>query len=324
MTLIAAVRGSNGIAIAADSQETCGPHRCAVQKIEPRNDGNLHTLIVGSGNADLVDGFIEAFYSALPRAKIRSLHDCKGFVERTLRGYYRNDVRLSHFKDKEFRLIVSAALETTGEYDVWATKAMRLSSIGLYELLGIEEALYNVTVQRMLSPAITIQQAVLAAVYAVTVGKATSHFIDGPISLALVVPRDILRERPEFVSEIEDRLGAYERHLGGLLLACADTTVSPNDLQAHIDGFGSLAKALHRAQLDTVATDLDNTLNSPIPKVPAGTRIELSASGPTVHYDQPPRPKLPAHYPVGVRLCACGFSADDNDVFVAHLNASRR
>jgi hypothetical protein len=325
MTLIAAVRGSNGIAIAADSQETCGPHRCAVQKIEPHNDGNLHTLIAGSGNAELIDGFIEVFYRALPQASITALDHFKHFTERLLRDFYRNDVRLCHRRDKHFTLLICASLANTREYDCWVTKSFRLRPIGLYELIGIEETLYRNSLHRLMSSSMTIQQAVLASVYTVVIAKESSHYVSGPVSLALVFPRDIWRERPEFVSEIEDRLATYERHLGGLFLACADTTVSPNDLQSYIDGFAALAKALHRTQLDTVAMDLDNILNSPIPKVPAGTRIKLSGSGPAaVYYDQPPVHIPPAHHPVGVRLCACGFAADDDDVFVAHLNTSRR
>jgi ATP-dependent protease HslVU (ClpYQ) peptidase subunit len=48
VTLIAAVRSNEGIAVAADAQETVGDHRRAVQKIQAQTLGGVQFLIAGS------------------------------------------------------------------------------------------------------------------------------------------------------------------------------------------------------------------------------------------------------------------------------------
>jgi hypothetical protein len=67
MTLIAAYRTPEGVAICADSQETGfypdgegGLHelRKALQKIAPITTGDYQLIIAGSGNAALIEVFI--------------------------------------------------------------------------------------------------------------------------------------------------------------------------------------------------------------------------------------------------------------------------
>jgi hypothetical protein len=66
MTLIAAFRTPEGVAICADRQETVylpdengivQEYRKTVQKIAPLAFGDLRLIIAGSGNADLIDAF---------------------------------------------------------------------------------------------------------------------------------------------------------------------------------------------------------------------------------------------------------------------------
>jgi hypothetical protein len=277
VTLIAAVRCHDGIAIAADSQETAGAHRCAVQKIAPRNNGNLHTLIVGSGTAELIDAFIELFYRCLPTEPIHHLDEFVSFTERTLREFHNTDVRLSKHRDKRFTLLVGACIASTAEFNVWVSKGIRLKPIGLYELIGCDYLLYQTTIQRMICEAMTIQQGILVGVHTIVVAKQSSSYVGGPISLALVLPNDIWREQPDSVYQIEERLATYERQVNRIFLACADTSISPLGLQKTINSFAEEVQALHKAHLDRAALNLNNTLNTPFQKLPVGTSIVFTS-----------------------------------------------
>jgi hypothetical protein len=63
MTLIAAFRTKEGVAICADSQETTTneqghDYRRTVQKIAPITAGNYQIAIAGSGDAEVIESFI--------------------------------------------------------------------------------------------------------------------------------------------------------------------------------------------------------------------------------------------------------------------------
>lgn len=287
MTLIAAVRAGDGIAMAADSQETIGDYRRAVQKLVPRNDGNLHTVIGGSGDADLVEAFVARFYDGLSKVNISSLTEFVAFTERELADFYQVDVALSQAEDKEIRLLIGASLESTGEYDVWRCRNIRLQRIGAYELIGWDDAVYHGVILRLVSPAMSLQQSILVAAYTLVIAEQTSNYVKGPMSVVVVMPKDIWRERQQYVKETTERLIAYERDIHELFLACADTRVSPKGLQSKIDEFTEKVQALHKGHLDAVARDPNNTIfNTPFPKLPPNTKVAFSFEhGLTPEYD---------------------------------------
>ena len=268
MTLIVAVRSDAGIAIAADAQETVGNYRRAVQKIQARSFSGGQFIIAGSGNAGLIDSFILRVERAISTRLISSLQEFFSFIETELYTFYATDVALCPDADKSFRLFVGATIEKTNEFDVWISLNTQLHRITDSDMLGWDEPLYRGVLQRLAFPTMPLPQAVLAALYVLDIAKETSLSVGGDISISVVRPQVIWSEPPEYVKELESRLKETERELDQILLACADTSLSPEQLSKQLAAFAVTASELHVKHIKQVL--LKNLLPpmSPYDRVP--------------------------------------------------------
>jgi ATP-dependent protease HslVU (ClpYQ) peptidase subunit len=284
MTLIAAIRTTDGIAIAADSQETVGSHRRSVQKLTPlsNSERTLEAIIAGSGNADLIDSFIEKLSRSLRDFTITDdLNDFVDLVERELSAFYAEDVQLSTDSSREMRLFVAAAIRT-GKFDVWITKNVRLvRMVPDYALVGWDETLYDVTLARLCQRPLTIQQAVLASAYAISIAEETCKEVKGPIMVAIVTRTGVHQEAPAYISTISRRLRDYERQMTDVLFSCADTSISVTALQELLQRFSNTIVAVHRSNIDELAQQLSlwADSNAPYPKLPYPASVTVSVDG---------------------------------------------
>src|SRR5688572_5459663 len=99
VTLIAAFRcdagGHPAIVLCADTQETVGDTRVAVNKLLPQDVGEYILAIAGSGNGDLIDGFAD---SLLRIVRIWPAGATEQFARDSIRDllidFYANEVAL--------------------------------------------------------------------------------------------------------------------------------------------------------------------------------------------------------------------------------------
>ena len=94
MTLIAAIRCDEGIAICADSQETIGEYRRTVQKITPFEFDNCRAILTGAGNGDLVETFVVFLQDHMSDIAVTNLAHFSAEVETCLKEFYREVMRL--------------------------------------------------------------------------------------------------------------------------------------------------------------------------------------------------------------------------------------
>jgi hypothetical protein len=192
-------------------------------------------------------------------------------------------------EDKWFKLFIGAVSKTTKESNVWATENVRLRTIGDSELIGWDEPLYAGTMRRLCRPKMTAAQAVLAGIYVLTIAEESSNYVGGDTSVAVIRENGIWMESQDYVRSMEKRLHDYERQINDVFLACANTEVSPEQLGEKLSQFAREALSLHKAHLDRVVRDMVasglNTQNSPYPKIPPGTVLNVSPQGVTAAYD---------------------------------------
>ena len=108
MTLIAAVRCNDGIAIAADSQETVGDYRRTVQKISPLAFGNCSAVIAGAGNSDLIEAFTTFLSRSLSGVEFANISEFLEKSETALMNFYSSVVSLNQSDYKEMQLFLAA------------------------------------------------------------------------------------------------------------------------------------------------------------------------------------------------------------------------
>lgn len=288
MTLIAAFRTEDGVAICADSQETVGDLRQPVQKIAPLSIAGYQLILAGSGDADPIEGFIVRVHrrflqETLPPTTERALV----LLEDELALFYTHD-----FLNPEhgMKLFIAVACPETKEYKVWVSYQHILKELGdKPELIGLDHPMYKVTARRMYRPNMSVQQAVIAAVNVLVIGEESSNYIKGPFSLVIVREDGIWTETEEYINTLRERLKKFEAYTNQVLLACADTSISSlnlNDLLVH---FAGTAKKLHEEQINEVIAKMAThnfQVNDRLSKIPTGIIVELSSDGThTVRHD---------------------------------------
>ena len=288
MTLIAAFRTKEGIAICADSQETVpradglGEDRKMVQKISPITTDRYQVAIAGSGDAVLIEAFI-----ILAKRRIEedtapaSIKRVLTLIEDELGKFY--EKHAAEVAAYPIKLFIVAACISTKEYEVWVTENRYLRPLIDAELIGWDATMYWVTIKRLYRKDMTLSQAILAAVYVLVVGEESSNYIKGPFSLTIVKENGISEEASDYVDTLRANLKEFEKDTSHILLACADSSIDSKSLQISIERYAKTAKAIHEKHIDAIAAQMfDKGLHnsaSSISKIPTGTLIEVSPDG---------------------------------------------
>jgi hypothetical protein len=247
------------------------------------NDRTLEAVVAGSGNADLIDSLVEKLTRAIRYFRATDdLADFVGLVEVELSSFYDEDVLRCTDEDRRVpRLFVAAAM-STGRFDIWITKNVRLvRMVPDYALIGWDETLYDVTLARLCQKPLTIQQAVLASTYAISIAEETCKEVKGPITVAIVTRTGVHQETPAYISTISKRLRDYERQMTEVLFSCADTSISVTALQELLQRFSNTIVAVHRSNIDELAQQLSlwNNANAPYSKFPHPASVTVTEDG---------------------------------------------
>ena len=289
MTLMVAVPCEHGCVLAADSQETITSpdgydYRKTVQKMVPENMGAFQVIVAGCGNAYLIESFIARLKRRLDASS--SVTSINGFVsvtENELVEFYSKDVKLCPDEDKDKTISMFFAATGDGQYGVWVQRYLTLIAVEKQQLLGWDESLYVNVIDRLCRPSMTMPQAILAAIYVLSVAEQTSNYVRGPMSVQIIKKQGIWQEEATYIQEMNERLNLYEKQVNEMFLSCADTSVSMKVLQGELQAFSTTVAALHREHIDRqigkLTLDKIAHTDDPYPKFPLGTPVILNFNG---------------------------------------------
>jgi hypothetical protein len=252
VTLIAAYRLATEVIIIADSQETVGDYRVAVNKVVPEQMGEFQVIVSGSGEpSSLLDSFSLLLASKITD-KTDSIDTFEKVTQKTLEDFYKKDVKLCPHPDKRVKFLIAASHRKSLQYQVWITENIRLNPISKNEptLMGWDEPLYVALAKKFFSPTASPSQTILSGVYLFTIAEETSNYIKDPFKIAVIRGSGIWMEKDSYVEEMSERLGEYETQINNLFLRCADTSVSVIDFNRNLQDFANMASSLHRRHID--------------------------------------------------------------------------
>jgi hypothetical protein len=128
MTLIAAFRTKEGVAICADTQETVGDYRVTVKKIAPISVAGYQIVIAGSGDADPIEGVIELIQRRFAlETEPPSIGRALQVLEEELASFYTNDLAVG----ESMKLFVALSCPSAKEYKVWVSHKHILKELGV-------------------------------------------------------------------------------------------------------------------------------------------------------------------------------------------------
>jgi hypothetical protein len=288
VTLIAAWRLSDSIVIHADSQETVTgddgiEYRKTVLKIESEQMGNYKVIVAGSGDTPFILEFIEKLRRRLSEESADSLAAFIGIFEEQLRAHMDANPNA-----ERSQFIVGLCCPISNEYNAWITQGSTLCPFDDHELTGHGESLYKETMNRFWTPGMTIQQAILAGIYLLTLAEATSNYVRSPFNIAIIRGNGIWTEPQKYIQLMRDRLSEYEQWVSKVFLACADTSINASQLKELLDNFSRAAENLHEQHIDrtveTLTLEEIMATDDPYPRRPPGiTTIFADGTGKFIH-----------------------------------------
>jgi hypothetical protein len=252
VTLIAAFRTSEGVVICADSQETLGNptvdgyanYRCRVNKLEPQLDGEYHWVAGGSGDGDLVDGFIERL-----RDDIASwpggldLPNIKSGLLASLLTYRANEVAVSGIAHEQLDFLICIKPVGGDPLLFKAGKSVRL--IKDYALIGWDEGIYRHDVQRFYRENAGGLPSILLGIHVLLLAMATNNNIGPPIKVIVVTRNGISEIEQRRVSELSKRVEIFNQMIDQITLDLSDTCVPIQEFRDRVTRFRDNAVILH-------------------------------------------------------------------------------
>jgi hypothetical protein len=238
VTLIAAIRCPDGVALFADSQETVGEIRVGLNKLAPQDAGNYQLAIAGSGNGDLIDGF--AYKLKLDMESWPADLDEKavyGCLEALLQNYYENQVFYypeDSASDKQNDFLVCIKPRSRPDIFLWQLRSTAIYPVPEHVLLGMAAPIYQHELTRLYNKKLSSLQAVLLGVHLFTLARNTSNYVGGPTEIIFVSEQGMAVET-EDMRFLEGQLTRFNESVSELILLCPDTGRSDNEVREAFD-----------------------------------------------------------------------------------------
>jgi hypothetical protein len=259
VTLIAALRcdinGYPGVVVCADSQEVYQDYRVTVNKIEPRNAGAYDLIIGGSGNfGPLIDRLAEAIerdVSSWPAGLDED--SCKERVELVSVAYHASHVSAYQASDeeKDMSFLICARDKSSSQIHLWRLDEVSAKTVSAYDVIGYGESLYKYEANKLYRDGINASQAAMIGLHLLSIGRATTYYIDDPFQVITVHKDGVLVESPHRVAALEQKVRQVDESYDRVLMSAYDVAASPDVLNRALSLFGNQILTL-RQQARTV------------------------------------------------------------------------
>ncbi len=264
VTLIAAfwcdINGYPGVVVCADSQEVYQDHRVTVDKIEPRNAGAYDLIIGGSGNfGPLIDRLAEVIEKEVSTWPAGLDEDsCKERVELVSSAFHTSHVDPYQASDeeKDMSFLICVRDKSSSQIHLWRLDEVSAKTISTYDVIGCGESLYKYEANKLYGDGVNASQAAMIGLHLLSLGKATTHYIDAPFQVLTAHKDGILIENPQRIAALEEKVRETDQAHDNLLRSAYDVAASPDSIERALMQFGDEVRSL-REQAQSV---FDSTL----------------------------------------------------------------
>ena len=264
MTLIAAFRcevnGHSGVVVCADSQEVFQDYRVIVDKIKPLSAGNYDLIVGGGGNfGRLIDGLAKAFEKGVaswPAGLDEEV--CRERLELISVAYHASHVSAYPASDdeKDMSFLVCTRDKLSSQVYLWRLDGVTAKTVDTYEIIGWGETLYKYEARKLYRHTANVSQAAMIGLHVLSIGKATSYYIDDPFQVLTVHRDGILVENPQRIVALQEKVRETDQNYDNLLMSAYDVAASPDSIDRALMQFGDEVRSL-RQQAESV---FDSTL----------------------------------------------------------------
>jgi len=282
MTLIVGIKCDDGYVVCADSQETVPladgtEARVTCQKLVPIPVGKLAVSIAGSGDANLIDAFVERLRVGYAASEISSLDACRTVIQDELTAF-KKEKRLRRTGGQDpFSFLIGAQSKQDRRCILWRTAAGDLIEVQRYALVGYEDTRYDYAARNLFRGGMPLSQGVFLGLYIMWLGQHTSNYIHAPITVAILKDNGIQFEDQKKIDSIDQKVRLFTAQFESQFLACSDSGLQGEEFGKALTEFGATIIQFRREFIEewvgqAIDTGLDRTLES-WNSVPTGTVI---------------------------------------------------
>jgi hypothetical protein len=148
MTLIVGIKCDDGYVVCADSQETVPlvdgtQARVTCQKLVSIPVGKVTISIAGSGDANLIDAFVERIRVGYAASEISSLAACRAVIQEEIAAFKKEKRPRRTGLQDPFSFLIGAQSQQDRRCVLWRTAAGDLIEVKRYALVGYEDTRYD-------------------------------------------------------------------------------------------------------------------------------------------------------------------------------------
>ncbi len=222
MTLIAGFKCSDGIVLAADTEESTNYTRGRVRKIlEHHAPTGAVIAIAGAGHAPLIDTATEQIFEAIDTVAASTLTELRALIRKRLLRLHRLEIARYPTSDPQETVIdlLYGVRAADGELALFKSSATALSSVDRYALFGIGAILSHV-VEELYKQTIDVSRGIALAIHLLNLGKRYVPGVGGDSHIySLGATGDLFQEPVGEIRIKEKYLDKFNRIIAELLLA---------------------------------------------------------------------------------------------------------
>ncbi len=253
VTLIVGLRCTDGVVLAADTEESTPLTRGRTRKLLTNTFPNQSVVaIAGSGSGDLIDSAVEQIFEAVTADGPTTVADLKATIRKTLLRFYREEIQIYPTRDPLDLLIdlVCAVRSPDKNFALYKASGPAISSVPGFALLGSGAVMRHV-LEELYQPTITVQRGIALALHLLSLGKRHVTGVGGDTHIVTITSQGIPFQEP--VGEIqvkEQYLDGFNHLFGELLLQFPDGSISPEAFTKAMEHLTKTAGELRQEQLE--------------------------------------------------------------------------
>lgn len=281
MTYIAAFECKGGIVICADTQET---HKATrrdqkeyVEKLYIPQNLSYPITIGGAGLDEPIEAFALELFGRVEKEEPVTIAALRATIQSAIDEVHRSDAAISAWPAmyRTTKCIV-AAKPKLEDFSIFVVTGKRVSYRKQEPvIIGYETPINRALIRRLYRRDLSMQQAVILALYLVAQSKAVDEGVGFDTQIAVVTSTGAHAEPLDEIAEMEDRFKEITPFIDRLLLAAPDVGITESSFDQLLKEFHEAVRRFRFDHKNIVAEKLFKVGggNWPYAKLPIGCRV---------------------------------------------------
>ncbi len=296
MSYIAALHCKGGIVLCADTQATAtyGQKQYFEKLLIPDDNTSYPIAIGAAGTSEIVDATQKEIIERVTSSRPPDLKTLRALIREAVDYVYTNDLPVSAYAKQWRTSEFLIAAKVGQQFEIVKLKGKRTYTVKKHEIVGYATPVNRALIQRLYRDSLPMQQAVMLAMYLVSMSKAVDAYVGGGTQIAVVVDNGAWIEDSIYVSDAEKRIEHFLKLTDDMFLNAIDMSMQPGAFEQRLLQFQENVRTLRQEYMNwTGHRSFERTFNEPdykgdpYPKVFPGAVATITTSGISVREETP-------------------------------------